>query len=116
MILNVSGLKKPAGLALCGDSFQFFTKVGSVGAGCYDAAMSELQRGEKSSSEALGPEPHSRRDGTAHISIIQTETQGQKQMPDPSHYCPNCSARLVDRGCKMKCPQCGYFLSCSDFY
>ena len=35
---------------------------------------------------------------------------------DASQFCPNCSVKLVDRGCKLKCPQCGYFLSCSDFY
>jgi hypothetical protein len=36
--------------------------------------------------------------------------------PDPSRFCPNCSTELVDHRCKLKCPQCGYYLSCSDFY
>ena len=31
-------------------------------------------------------------------------------------YCPNCSAKLVGLSCKLKCPRCGYFLSCSDYY
>ena len=31
-------------------------------------------------------------------------------------YCPRCSARLAARSCKLLCPDCGYYMSCSDFY
>lgn len=30
-------------------------------------------------------------------------------------FCPNCSARLHNAGCKYRCPRCHYFMSCSDF-
>jgi ribosomal protein S27AE len=33
-----------------------------------------------------------------------------------SEYCPRCSARLAARSCKLSCPRCGYYMSCSDFY
>jgi len=29
--------------------------------------------------------------------------------------CPNCDAQMFDRGCKLLCPRCGYFMGCSDF-
>ena len=34
----------------------------------------------------------------------------------PMHYCPNCSQRLEERGCKLRCGRCGYFMDCSDYY
>jgi hypothetical protein len=32
------------------------------------------------------------------------------------NYCPRCSTRLAARSCKLICPGCGYYMSCSDFY
>ena len=29
--------------------------------------------------------------------------------------CANCGAQMIERRCKLIC-QCGYFLSCSDYY
>jgi len=44
-----------------------------------------------------------------------------KQEPEPaaenaSLFCPVCSERLAPRKCKLICPACGYYMSCSDYY
>ena len=49
-------------------------------------------------------------DGKAHAAPILTSTA------NPSRFCPNCSSELKDNHCKLSCPKCGFYLSCSDFY
>ena len=35
---------------------------------------------------------------------------------DASRYCPVCSRRLESRRCKLICAECGYYMSCADYY
>lgn len=30
-------------------------------------------------------------------------------------WCPRCSHELHNEKCKLRCPRCHYFMSCSDF-
>ncbi len=35
---------------------------------------------------------------------------------DVSMFCPQCEVELVGNHCKLICPRCGYYMSCSDYY
>jgi hypothetical protein len=35
---------------------------------------------------------------------------------EPMLYCPVCSRRLTARKCKLICENCGYYMSCADYY
>jgi hypothetical protein len=40
----------------------------------------------------------------------------KREEEEPMLYCPVCSKRLAPRKCKLICEQCGYYLSCADYY
>ena len=40
----------------------------------------------------------------------------RKQEDEPMLYCPVCSTRLSERKCKLFCGNCGYYMSCADYY
>jgi hypothetical protein len=47
---------------------------------------------------------------------VSGEAETGPQMGHPERFCPNCSAELKESRCKLSCPGCGFYLSCSDFY
>ena len=44
------------------------------------------------------------------------EPAAQELPEEPMLYCPVCSVRLETRQCKLLCRQCGYYMSCADYY
>ena len=63
-----------------------------------------LVRSGKTSTEYVAPD-----------SGFETK-QGEENNKNPSSFCPVCSARLEAHKCKLRCPTCGYYMSCSDYY
>lgn len=51
----------------------------------------------------------------AQDSQLQTPAREERH---PERVCPTCGATLLERKCKLLCPDpaCGYYMSCSDFY
>ena len=53
--------------------------------------------------------------GTALTGTALTGTSPAREL-EPMLYCPVCSRRLAERKCKLYCEQCGYYMSCADYY
>ncbi|HYB53045.1 MAG TPA: hypothetical protein VEG84_04185 [Thermoanaerobaculia bacterium] len=56
---------------------------------------------------------------TAPDEAVERREEARAQPPGkrPERVCPNCGAELIERKCKLLCPDpsCGYYMSCSDF-
>jgi len=50
---------------------------------------------------------------TLDTAPAQDSSVGERE---PMLYCPVCSRRLAERKCKLFCEQCGYYMSCADYY
>jgi len=51
-------------------------------------------------------------EGSPETSTVSSRRDEQ----EPMLYCPVCSTRLTERKCKLFCQNCGYYLSCADYY
>jgi hypothetical protein len=62
----------------------------------------------------------SREDESRTPASSQPENEPQQNREhdtdQPMLYCPVCNHRLISRRCKLICEQCGYFMSCADYY
>jgi hypothetical protein len=49
---------------------------------------------------------------------VRENSIDEREKAEPSRVCPNCGHELFEQKCKLLCPNrdCGYYLSCSDFY
>lgn len=59
-------------------------------------------------------------EGTANRTEPKRTSQNQDsngvKRKDVSEFCPQCGLELFANHCKLICPRCRYYMSCSDYY
>jgi hypothetical protein len=55
-------------------------------------------------------------DFAPNISHGEAVSKAAQRTDHPCQICPTCSQRLSEHHCKLVCTQCGYYMSCADFY
>jgi ribosomal protein S27AE len=52
----------------------------------------------------------------SHSGATAPATSGAEKAVHHSQICPNCAHQLSGHHCKLVCTECGYYLSCADYY
>jgi hypothetical protein len=47
---------------------------------------------------------------------VPADASGDAPVDHHCQICPTCGHRLTGHHCKLVCTQCGYYLSCADYY
>ncbi len=55
-------------------------------------------------------------DSAAQASHVEAPQIEASQIDHHCQICPTCSHRLTGHHCKLVCTNCGYYLSCADYY
>ena len=55
-------------------------------------------------------------DGQGDLRPGDPASSGDASVDHHCQICPTCGYRLTGHHCKLVCTQCGYYLSCADYY
>jgi len=53
---------------------------------------------------------------SSHCESAKVAQNALRPVEHHCQICPNCSHQLTGHHCKLVCTQCGYYLSCADYY
>jgi len=56
-----------------------------------------------------------RKSENAEVETTVSTASFEENAGEHWRFCPQCGHELVNEKCKLRCPRCYYFMSCSDF-
>jgi hypothetical protein len=75
--------------------------------GIVNSALDAVSAAEISQSGALA---------AACVAGSDADQTADQAVDHHCQLCPTCSHRLTGHRCKLVCAQCGYYMSCADYY
>lgn len=66
--------------------------------------------------QALNPDFAAENSSSVSACSLPSPYQDAQPVDHHCQLCPTCSNRLTGHRCKLICTNCGYYLSCADYY